>query len=91
MEGGVMAKYSHISISEVRAYLLDHEPMTTGELVKALKVKRPGHFGRVLATFGYDMGLIKFKRRVEGVERVFWKANPHYNPPEVHTRGGHYA
>ena len=86
-----MAKYSKISIPEVRECLKKNGPMTTGELVSALGIRSSGQFGRVLATFGEEMGLVRFRQLDRGILRVFWKANPHYHAPTIHKRGGHYA
>lgn len=89
--GGEMAKQSKISIREIREYLLANGPHTTGELVQALGIRSSGQLGRVLATFGEEMGLIRFRQMERGRLRVFWKANPHYNPPTFTKRGGNYA
>lgn len=86
-----MAKHSKISIQAVRECLLENGPMTTGELVSVLGIRSSGQFGRVLSTFGEEMGLIRFRAMERGRLRVFWKANPHYNPPTFTKRGGHYA
>lgn len=86
-----MRKPEKISIAEVREYLLANGPHTTGELVSALGIRSSGQFGRVLSTFGEEMGLVRFRQMERGRLRVFWKANPHYHAPTVTKRGGHYA
>lgn len=79
-----MAKHK-FSIPEVREYLLEHGPHTTGELVSALKIRSAGTFGRIMALHAEGAGLIRFRQLHEGRLRVFWKADPYYRAPYQST------